>query len=207
MEAAPQHDAARVHGLYPVVFLDHRRVHYVTGHIPEVPASASLEGPRRVCEGDACTVVATSYTVLECTQATPALAGGGVHVDPFDPRTLRPLDVREIAASVQRTERLVVVDTGYLTLRHRRRGHRNRCRSRGHRVQVFAAPPGPPGPSSAQFEDLGRDVLPGSPHIAAAIGEVVGVEKNRIADVVRSLSAVREKLPLDIPHPSFQGPF
>lgn len=67
---------------------------------------------RRVREGDAATVVAIGSAVHAATRAGDELAAQGIHVELLDPRTLVPLDVPALAASVLRTGRLVLVDDG-----------------------------------------------------------------------------------------------
>lgn len=56
------------------------------------------------------TVVATSYMVVLSMEAAANLADQGVDVEVIDPRTLEPLDIETIVASVVKTGRLVVVD-------------------------------------------------------------------------------------------------
>ena len=56
------------------------------------------------------TVVAISRMVHVALQAAEDLAGEGVEVEVIDPRTLAPLDLPTILASVRRTGRLIVVD-------------------------------------------------------------------------------------------------
>ena len=74
---------------------------------------------------------------------------------------------------------------------------------------VKAAPwrlglPDHPTPSS---RSLAEAYYPRSSHLAAAIGEVAGLDGNAVAAVTEAVAAQREDLPLDIPHPAFRGPF
>ncbi len=65
--------------------------------------------------GSDVTVVAISSAVLEAVKAATMLAEEGISVEVIDPRTLVPLDVEMIIASVQRTGRLVVADPAHRT--------------------------------------------------------------------------------------------
>ena len=56
------------------------------------------------------TVVALGHLVQDALAAADELAGFGISVEVFDPRTVYPLDVRGLAASVAKTRRLVVID-------------------------------------------------------------------------------------------------
>ena len=94
----------------PVVFFTHKMLADEPGPVPEeevtVPfGSATVRRP-----GDDATVVATSYMVSLALEAAATLATEGVNVEVIDPRTLEPLDLDTIVASVRRTGRLVVVD-------------------------------------------------------------------------------------------------
>ncbi|WP_432942370.1 alpha-ketoacid dehydrogenase subunit beta [Kribbella sp. CA-253562] len=65
---------------------------------------------RIVREGADVTVVALGHLVQDAVAAADELAGQGIAVEVFDPRTVYPLDVAGLAASVARTRRLVVID-------------------------------------------------------------------------------------------------
>ena len=63
--------------------------------------------------GDDCTVVAISRMVWTALSATDALGKDGIECEVIDPRSLRPLDLETIAASVRRTGRAVIVEEGW----------------------------------------------------------------------------------------------
>lgn len=191
----------------PVIFIEHRWVHYVKGHVPSGHAAMALDGPTRLHEGDAATVVSNSYMTLETIQAVNALAEKAVAVDHFDLRVIRPLNVAPIVESVKRTGRLITVDTGFTTYgvgaEIVARVLESCC------LQMKAAPrrlglPEHPTPSS---RSLAATFYSRSPDIAVAIAETVGMDASRRDDLRDILTAGRENIPLDIPHPSFQGPF
>jgi pyruvate dehydrogenase E1 component beta subunit len=62
-----------------------------------------------VREGSDVTVVATQLARVRAGEAAEELADDGISVELIDPRTLVPLDMETIRASVERTSRLVVV--------------------------------------------------------------------------------------------------
>src|SRR5256885_14895999 len=59
-------------------------------------------------EGSDVTVVATGRLVHEALQAAEHAESEGVSVEVWDPRTLQPLDVAGLVASVKKTNRVVV---------------------------------------------------------------------------------------------------
>jgi pyruvate dehydrogenase E1 component beta subunit len=68
-------------------------------------------GVGRVCrEGSDVTVVAVGQHVHDALAVADDLAGSGVSVEVFDPRTLYPFDWDGLTASVRKTGRLVVID-------------------------------------------------------------------------------------------------
>jgi pyruvate dehydrogenase E1 component beta subunit len=92
----------------PVVFIQHRLLHPLTGPVPEGEYLVPLGKADVKREGTDLTVVAVSYAVVKALQAAEALAGE-ISVEVVDPRTLAPLDLDTILASVAKTGRLLVV--------------------------------------------------------------------------------------------------
>ena len=103
----------------PVIFLEHRWLHYVTGAVPTEYYTLPLVGSRIVDDGNLqrgnnATIVATSYMVLEAVRAAKALADVRLSVvEVIRPPGLRPLNVAPIIESVRRTGKLVMCDTGW----------------------------------------------------------------------------------------------
>jgi acetoin:2,6-dichlorophenolindophenol oxidoreductase subunit beta len=94
----------------PVLFLMHKSLTGVRGevggpdhYIPFGVANVLRQG------GDA-TLVTYGVHVRTCLQAADRLGEQGISVDVIDLRTLYPLDVATVAASVRKTGRAVVVD-------------------------------------------------------------------------------------------------
>ncbi len=191
----------------PVIVIEHRWVHYASGHVDPAPVAMPLDGPRRVRAGDDVTVVATSYMTLETLQAADALAAAGCNVDLFDLRVLRPLRLGDIVESVRRTGRLVTVDTGHATYGI---GAEIVARVTAQAFGCMTDAPrriGLPEHPTPSAKSLAEAYYPRSPMIATEIGELVGLPRTKLLAVSEQLSASRDSVPLDIPHPSFKGPF
>ncbi len=95
----------------PVVFLEGETLYGVKGEVPDEGEEELVPiGKSRVARpGADCTIVTWGrpyYTVLA---ATEKLASEGIDCEVIDPRTLRPLDVEPMVASVKKTNRCVVV--------------------------------------------------------------------------------------------------
>lgn len=91
-----------------VVFIQHRLLHPQTQEVPEGEWLVPLGEADVKREGEDITVVAHSYALTKAMQAAEELADE-IGVEVIDPRTLVPLDVDTIVASVRKTGRLLVV--------------------------------------------------------------------------------------------------
>jgi pyruvate dehydrogenase E1 component beta subunit len=82
--------------------------------VPADPYAIPFGEARVVRSGVDVTIVGFSQTVLKAALAAQRLAVQGISAEVIDPRTLVPLDVDAIIASVAKTGRLLVVDEDYL---------------------------------------------------------------------------------------------
>lgn len=100
----------------PVVYMDYPEVK--SGDQPDVPDEA-YEVPLGEAvvrqKGRDLTLVAWAPATVDAQQALPELAAAGISVEYIDPRSLKPLDVNALIASVRKTRRLLVVEHGHYT--------------------------------------------------------------------------------------------
>lgn len=97
----------------PVIYMEHRWLHYVRGDVPEERYSVPLSTCRVAHAGSDVTIVTASFMTLEALRAAEILGEDGISAEVIDIRTLRPLDRTTILTSVARTGRLVVGDIGW----------------------------------------------------------------------------------------------
>ncbi|MHC4908536.1 MAG: alpha-ketoacid dehydrogenase subunit beta [Planctomycetota bacterium] len=91
----------------PVIFFEPKRIYRAfREEVPEDEYTIPIGSARVVSEGDDVTVVSWGAPVIQCMQAIEKL---GASVELIDLRTIYPLDMDTIAASVQKTGRAVVV--------------------------------------------------------------------------------------------------
>jgi len=191
----------------PVIVLEHRWMHYATGHVPAERYTTPLTGPERVRDGKDVTIVASSYNVLEAIEATDAMAACGVGADMFDLRVLRPLDIAPILESVRRTGRLVLLDTGWMLY-----GIGAEIAARATEAcftELKAAPrrlglPEYPTPSS---RGLIGAFYPNSSRVIETVAELIPEAEERLAEALAVVEKRRSTVPVDVPHPAFRGPF
>jgi acetoin:2,6-dichlorophenolindophenol oxidoreductase subunit beta len=102
--------AAAIRSDDPVVFFEHKGLFASKGE-PAPPEHLVELGQARVArDGDDVTVVALASTVPLALAAAEQLAPDGVSVEVIDLRCLVPLDAPTVLASVERTNRLLVVE-------------------------------------------------------------------------------------------------
>jgi pyruvate/2-oxoglutarate/acetoin dehydrogenase E1 component len=99
----------------PVIFVEHRILHFQQGPVPEAPYAVVPGRSRVTAIGEDVTLVGISQMQVECLRAQQYLKDVGLRAEVIDPIWLSPLDVDTIAASVAKTGRLLVVDNGWLS--------------------------------------------------------------------------------------------
>jgi acetoin:2,6-dichlorophenolindophenol oxidoreductase subunit beta len=98
----------------PVVFFEHKRLYNLKGDVNGDDA-AELGRAAVVREGTDVTLVSAMKGVHDCLAAADVLAAQGVGAEVIDLRTLRPLDAETVVRSVQKTNRVAVVEEGPIT--------------------------------------------------------------------------------------------
>ena len=162
----------------PVLFFEHKALYRSRWPVPDAYYDPEyvIEFGRALVrrEGSDITVVATLVMLHQALAAADELAARGLSVEVIDPRTLVPLDIETVVASVRKTGRLLVVDEAYLG-----------CGIQGEIIaqvteQAFGAlragprrlgNPGVPVPFAPPLEDV---VLPGRDAIVAVITDMLG---------------------------------
>lgn len=99
----------------PVMFIEHKMLYRAKGVVPEEDYIVPLGVADVKREGTDATVVAYSRMLHTALDAAEQLAQDGISVEVIDPRSLKPLDLDTIVASVKKTGRLVVATEAYKT--------------------------------------------------------------------------------------------
>jgi len=97
----------------PVIFFEHKRLYSLKGERNDEPEE--IGRARVVRSGRDLTVVTTMKGVPDSLEAAEALSAEGIEIEVLDLRSLRPLDLDAITASVAKTGRVLVVEEGPLT--------------------------------------------------------------------------------------------
>ncbi len=97
----------------PVLILEHKKLMFRKGPVPEGDYSVPFGKARVVRKGSNVTIIGISYMVIQALEAANLLAEEGISVEVIDPRTLSTLDMETIILSLQKTNRLLIVDEDY----------------------------------------------------------------------------------------------
>jgi 2-oxoisovalerate dehydrogenase E1 component len=97
----------------PVLFLEHKNVLQLKGPVPDGEHLVPFGQAATARVGEDVTIVAIAYMVKLALEAAEQLGQEGISVEVIDPRTLAPLDMDTILASVHKTGRVLVVDEDF----------------------------------------------------------------------------------------------
>lgn len=191
----------------PVLFVEHRWLHSLVAHVPVEPISVPLDRARLLRIGDAVTVAAFSYMAMEALTAAQQLSAIiGVEVEVIDMRSVRPLDLHSVEASVRKTGRLLVADPAFYT--GSIAGELIAQISERSFQHLLTAPrrvalPDMPAPTSHYMT---CDYYPSPWSIAEAIIQMIPALPS--VDQMEKLRSVLQNAgPHDVPHRQFIGPF
>jgi pyruvate dehydrogenase E1 component beta subunit len=100
----------------PVICLENEVMYGQSFDVPDTDDWVVPLGKAKVVRpGKDVTITAFSIMVGKALEAAEALAGEGIDAEVIDLRTLRPLDVETVVASVKKTNRLVSTEEGWPT--------------------------------------------------------------------------------------------
>jgi pyruvate dehydrogenase E1 component subunit beta len=98
----------------PVIFLENELLYGQSGEVPKRDDFVLPIGKARIArEGRDVTLVSYARGMTYTLEAAEALAKEGIEAEVIDLRTLRPLDIDTVVASVKKTNRLVTVEEGW----------------------------------------------------------------------------------------------
>src|SRR5689334_20314125 len=97
----------------PVIVLEGEMLYNTKGEVPEGEIVVPIGQAEVKREGDHASIITNGKMVLVALQAADQLAKEGIRAEVVDLRTVRPMDVEAIVASVRKTNRCVVLEEGW----------------------------------------------------------------------------------------------
>ncbi len=98
----------------PVIFLENELDYGEKMEIPTEEYLVPIGKAKVIREGKHITLVSYSRMIRFCKMAAEELAKQGIQVEIIDLRTIKPLDIATLAASVRKTHRCVLVEEGHI---------------------------------------------------------------------------------------------
>ncbi len=97
----------------PVLIFEHQTLYNMEGDLPETAGAVDIDRAaiRRI--GKDVSLIAYGASLYTVMKAAEELAAGGTDAEVIDLRTLRPLDMSTLEASLRKTRRAVIVDEGW----------------------------------------------------------------------------------------------
>ncbi len=164
----------------PVIMLEPKALFASKGEVPVGEHFVPFGVARIARAGTDITIVAAGQMVQRALEAAEMLAAEGIEAEIIDPRTIMPLDIDTIVASVRKTHRLLIVDEGWAM-----------CGLGGEIAQAI---------NELAFDEL--DAPPGRLHtaptshpFAPVLERAMLVDTARIAQGVRDVIAGRPPVP------------
>ncbi len=97
----------------PVLFVEYRSLYSLEGPVPEGGWTTPIGEAAVKREGADITLIGVGSQARNCLEAADALAREGIDAEVADPRTINPLDVEGLAASVRKTRTCVIAEEGH----------------------------------------------------------------------------------------------
>lgn len=98
----------------PIIFLENELMYGLKEEIPTEEYLVEIGKARVVREGRDVTLISYSRMLKFCEEAAVVMRQKGIEVDLIDLRSIKPLDIATVAASVKKTKRVVVVEEGHI---------------------------------------------------------------------------------------------
>jgi pyruvate dehydrogenase E1 component beta subunit len=164
---------AAVRGNDPVMFIEHSLIYRNRGPIPAGDYVLPLEGAEVRREGSDVTIVSWSRGMYLALGAADDLANDNISAEVIDMRVLRPLDIDTVVTSVQKTNRLVVVEESWRTMGL---GAEIAAAAQEHAFDYLDAPIGRVGSLEVPMpyaRNLERLIIPGKDEVVKAVRDAL----------------------------------
>ncbi len=99
----------------PVIFLEHENLYNTRGEVPPGNYTTPMGKAALRRKGTDLTILSYSGMTLIAAAVAAELAGEGIQAELIDLRTISPLDMETVLASIRKTGRAIIVEEGWKT--------------------------------------------------------------------------------------------
>lgn len=185
----------------PVLYLEHRWLHNLEGNVPEGDYRVPIGKANVLKQGKDVTIVSLSYMTIEAMHAIEVLGKQGIQCELVDLRTVNPIDWETVFQSVEKTGRLVALDTATETLSIASEIIAKVSMELFDKLKSHPARIALPDFSTPTSPALTEKYYKRAEDIVSAIGKMLGKK----LDITEILDG--RKSPHDVPGNWFKGPF
>lgn len=190
----------------PVIFIEHRWLHYSKGEVDKKFKISKLKCINKINSGKDITVVSSSINTLIVKKIVDILKDFNIEIDLLNLVNPNPLDLTEVFKSVRKTKNILSIDLGHKTLGIGAEiisqvvENNIYLKSRPTRIGL----PFHPVPSSI---GMIKNYYPDGKKILFTIKKMLKIKNNKFKNIIKAYSKKNSKIPIDIPDPYFKGPF
>jgi pyruvate dehydrogenase E1 component beta subunit len=186
----------------PVIYIEHRWLHGIKEDVIQPFRNYKIGEARLARSGKDITIVANSYSVIDSLLAARFLESKGISCEVIDMRSIQPWDKQMIFASVSKTKRILVVDTGHLSFGVTGEIIATITEELWSELESQPIRIGFPDIPIPAAPELSRQFYPGPVQIAVRICNLLAVELTTF-----DITPLLGKGPQDIPPQGLVGPF
>ena len=190
----------------PVIFIEHRWLHYSRGEVDKKFKISKLNSIRKINSGKDITIVSNSINTLVVKRVIDILKKFKIGVDLLNLVNPNPLDLSQVFKSVKKTKNILSVDLGHKTL-----GLGGEIISQivENGIKLKSTPmriglPFHPVPSSI---GMIKGYYPDGKAVLLRLKIILKIGDDKFSLIMNAYNKDLPKIPIDVPDPYFKGPF
>ena len=183
----------------PVIFFEHRWLHQIKSEVDNSTKPMKIGEPIIKKKGKDITIVSFSYMFVETLKAYNFLKKENISCEIIDLHTLRPLNIKKIIKSINKTKKLLIVENGQIDFG-----------IGGEILRLLNLKKKILQKTDIKILGIKNSIIPSSRHLS----KYCYINYENIVKEVANMCKIRKKiifnktdLPSDVPDKSFSGPF
>ena len=190
----------------PVIFIEHRWLHYSKGEVNKKFKISKLKSMTKINSGKDITIVSNSINTLIAKRVADILKLFHIKVDLLNLVNPNPLNLDEVFKSVKKTKNILTIDLGHKNLGL---GGEIIAQVVEKNISLNSSPvriglPFHPVPSSV---GMIKDYYPDGKKLLFKIKKMLKIKDSKFNTIMGVYNKNSPKIPIDVPDPYFKGPF